>query len=190
MNHAWKPEREPTPQELAAYFDGELAGTERAAVEEWLAAHPEGQAEIESLRQLHALYDAQPVPEPSPAAWERTRDRITADVERDRRRRSWSWAMLSGLAAAALVGVLIFRGGAPEDTEPFPVVSPDDVQIISMNPNDNAALVGVRPLLLNQIDLATHAEIEILEGNNDGVMRIDEWATPMIVDPQSVGSAR
>jgi hypothetical protein len=186
MTNSWKPDREPTPLQLAAYLDGELAGAEREAIRDWLAAHPDDQAEVEALRQLQAQYDADPVPEPSPAAWQRTLSRIEADLGRGRPR-SWLWAMVSGLAAAALLGVLVLRGGVPEDNEPFPVVSPDDVHIISMNPNDHTALVGVRPLLLNDFDLVTHADIEILEGNNDGVMRIDDWVSPMLVDPQFGG---
>lgn len=184
MTNRW----EPTPELLAAYLDGELAGGELARVQSWLATHPDAQAEVETLRQVQAHYDSVPVPEPAPAAWDRTLRRIEADLGRGR---SWSWALVSGLAAAVLLGVIFLHGGGtPEDNEPFPVVGPDDVQIISMNPNDHRALAGVRPLLLNEVDLVTHAEIEVLGGNNEGVLRIEDWGMPMLVDPQSMGGAR
>jgi hypothetical protein len=188
MTNRWEPEREPTPEQLAAYLDGELAGVDRAGVQHWLATHPDAQAEVEALRQVQAQYDRVPVPEPSAAAWERTLRRIEADLSRGR---SWSWAVLAGLAAAAILGVLFLRnGGTQEDNEPLPVATADDVRIISMNPNDHGAIVGVRPLLLQDLDLVTHAEIEVFGGNNDGVLRIDDWMTPMLVDPQSVGGPR
>jgi anti-sigma factor RsiW len=186
MTPAWEPEG-PTPEQLAAYFDGELTGSERAGVEAWLAGHPEARAEVEALRQLHAQYDAVPVPEPSPERWAAALAGIRADLARNRPRRNWGWGLAAAGLAAAVLGILFLPIGSPEDTEPYPVVSPDDVLIISMNPNDDKAVVGVRALELPEIDLASHNDVELLGGNTEGVVRIDDWATPMLVDSHALG---
>lgn len=186
------PTHEPTPEQLAAYFDNELPPSQREAVEGWLVHNPEGRAEFDSLRQLDDLFRREPIPEPSPAAWQATGQRIAEDLERRHKpSRSGLAGWFFGTVAASIIALVLFgQSWVPEDTTPFPVVSPDEVRILSMNPNDHAGLVGVRSLLLEEIDLATHNEIEILGGNNDGVLRIDDWATPMLVDPRSVGGPR
>ncbi len=182
MNPDWGPEREPTPEELAAYFDGELTGDARVGIEAWLANHPEGRAEIEALRHLHAQY------EPAGKRWAATLAGIEADLGHGRsgrpRSRRWSWALLAGGLAATVLGALLLRPPPTVlDTEPYPVVSADDVHIISMNPNDHGALVIVVPLALPEIDLARHEDVAIVGGNTDGIMQIDDWNSPMIVDP-------
>ncbi|MFK5004592.1 hypothetical protein, partial [Klebsiella pneumoniae] len=62
----------PSPQELAAYYDGELEPAARARVAAWLAEHPEMSADLEAQ---HALPQAAP-PEPSEAAWSSVLERI------------------------------------------------------------------------------------------------------------------
>jgi len=187
MNRPW--DREPTPEQLAAYFDGELPEPDRVALEAWLATHPDGRAEVEALRQLHAQYDALPVPEPSPQRWDATYAAVEARLAP--RGRNWTWAVLVAGLAAAVVGVLALpRGVAPIDVEPYPVVSADEVRIISMNPNDHRALVGVQALELNEVELVTHPDMEILGGATEEVVRIDDWATPMLVDTLALGGPR
>lgn len=197
MSANWEPDREPTLETLAAYFDGELAPQERAEVEVWLDSHPEGRAELESLRQLHAAYDGLVIPELTQESWDSTLARIRVELARTRphRRGNWAWLwLLTSASAAAILGVLFIR---PEPkpakelpVEPFPVVSAGDVLVISMNPNDREALVIVEPLELQEIDLATHNEVDILGGENQGMMRIDDWASPMIVDPLAYAGPR
>lgn len=186
MNRPW--DREPTPEQLAAYFDGELAGPDRVAVEAWLATHPDGRAEVEALRQLHAHYDALPVPEPSPERWDAAYAAVEARLVAPRR--NWTWAVVVAGLAAAVVGVLLLPRGVAPDGEPYPVVSADEVRIISMNPNDHKALVGVQALELAEVDLVTHPDVEILGGATEEVVRIDDWATPMLVDTLALGGPR
>ncbi len=64
----------PTPEQLAAYADGELDGRPECAalrqhIEAWLAHHPEADAEVEAQRRLAQLWQASSPPEPSEAAW-------------------------------------------------------------------------------------------------------------------------
>src|SRR5205814_7023357 len=53
MKSAWiDPDEGPTPEQLAAYADGELADADRAAVEAWLLRDPSAAAEVEAQRRL------------------------------------------------------------------------------------------------------------------------------------------
>jgi len=66
----------PTSEELHALADGRVDGARRAAIEAWLATHPEDAARVADYRridaELHALFD--PVmAEPVPTGWARRR---------------------------------------------------------------------------------------------------------------------
>ena len=75
------PNSGPTPEQLAAYADGELAWADRAAVEAWLARDPAAAAEVESLRRFtQAWRDAAPSP-PGPDAWSRVRSKIESGLD-------------------------------------------------------------------------------------------------------------
>ena len=97
-------DREPpvTEDELHAYVDGELAADRRAAVEQWLASHPEDAARVAAWRAqadaVRARYGATASEPVSPRF----------DLDRLARvRRRWS-----RIAAAAVVAALLLGGAA------------------------------------------------------------------------------
>jgi len=70
MKHSHKHDGSgPTPAELAAYADGELVGPVRAAVEAWLAEHPETAAEVEAQQRVARPRRRRRRPEPAEAEW-------------------------------------------------------------------------------------------------------------------------
>ncbi len=192
MTQEWK-HQEPTPEQLAAYADGQLPGPERDWVGSWLGDHPDAAAEVESYRRLARFWETSSAPEPSPAAWERTLDRIKEQVPNPQRSGfSVPWAGLAGLAAAAiLVALLLPRSSGPgphypDEVIPFPVASPQDVTIISMDAADIDRLVVARPPVeLHEIAFADHADVRLI-GPLDPDIRLEDWLAPMIVDPQAV----
>src|SRR5262249_37476417 len=70
MKSEWiDPDHGPTPEQLAAYADGELADVNRAVVEAWLSRDAAAAAEVESLRRFTQTWrDAAPSP-PGPETW-------------------------------------------------------------------------------------------------------------------------
>src|SRR5947209_2620634 len=94
--------RGPSPEQLAAYTDGELHGSEREQVQAWLVEHPDFAAEVEGSRRLMRLWEATPPPAPSPTAWETTLARIEANLSpRPRPNPPSSWWGRTGLAFIA-----------------------------------------------------------------------------------------
>jgi anti-sigma factor RsiW len=91
-----------TEDELHAYVDGELPADRRAAVEAWLAAHPDDMARVaawraqaESIRARYGAVANEPVP--ARLALERL-DRL------DRGRRGWRAYAAAAVLAAFLIG--------------------------------------------------------------------------------------
>ncbi len=91
-----------TEDELHVYVDGELAADRRAAIETWLANHPEDAARVaawraqaEAIRARYGAVANEPVPERLTLAY------IT------RTRRSWA-----GIAAAAAVAAFVIGGAS------------------------------------------------------------------------------
>jgi hypothetical protein len=134
---------DPAPDEfprelLAAYADGELDAEGRAAVERWLADHPEALPELHAQRELSpanaGLWERAEPPEPSAAAWAGVRRGIAEALDpagpASRGRSRWraaAWA-LGGLAAAGVaagVAWLAFGPVAPQEAPRFP--NPGDV---------------------------------------------------------------
>jgi hypothetical protein len=200
MTQDWNKPPEPTPRQLAAYADDQLQGNERAQVEGWLAEHPDCATEVESYRRLAQLWDTTSAPEPAPAAWDRTLERIKHRLPPSRRSfLALIWGGMGGLAAVAAVflAVLLSRAPGPglpvpvpavETSEPvpFPVASPNDVTIISMDVADiDMLVVGEPPVQLRDMTLARLEDVKLV-GLNDPEIRLEEWVTPMIVDPQAV----
>jgi hypothetical protein len=116
----------PSPEQLAAYVDGELASADRHQVEAWLAEHPEAEAEVVADRHLLQVWrDSQP-PDPAPEAWARTLQRIAAAVPpggpAPRNGRRWTVRFVAGLltAAAVLGGWLLARPYFLRHTPPTP----------------------------------------------------------------------
>ncbi|HLS86379.1 MAG TPA: anti-sigma factor [Burkholderiales bacterium] len=93
-----------TENELQAYVDGRLSAARRAAVEEWLATHPEEAERVESLKRLcdevRALYEpilSEPVPQ--------SLERATARPRLPLRRAARAAALVAlGIAIGSLAG--------------------------------------------------------------------------------------
>jgi hypothetical protein len=198
------PNSGPTPEQLAAYADGELAWADRAAVEAWLARDAGAAAEVESLRRFtQAWRDAAPPP-PGPEAWSVVRNRIEAGLHTPpapAANRRWPGRLLLGAAAAALgaaaAAVLALAlshagrvpPGPPEQSppvalaeEPYPVVDPEDVVIVSICGCDTGCLVAARPPVdsIGEDELAREPDLVLLnvEPHRDG-----SWAEIRFQDP-------
>jgi anti-sigma-K factor RskA len=185
----------PRPEQLAAYVDGELDPADRAEVDAWLAQHPESAAEVEALRSLARLWQSAAPPEPSETRWARALAGIeaglsaaTSVVSARRRQRLWGLVALATAAAAVVLAVLLSRP-APvvppgEETEPLPVVSADDVEIISMHTADARALVIGAPPMGDSFDLLGpgEASVEDVKGDMEGMdPYYSRDAAPMII---------
>jgi anti-sigma factor RsiW len=187
---------------LAAYVDGELAPAECCRVEAWLADHPEARADVEAQRRLARLFEATAPPAPAPEQWANA----LAGVERGlavplpnpaRRRRAVLAAAL--VAAAAVLLALVLRGlpgrhAAPPDNspgpeEPWPVVSADDVDIVSMDDRDRGTLVVGEPPVNEPVELLTAAEVKVNKLEPDEQGRVGRLlgstgsGSPMVVMP-------
>jgi anti-sigma factor RsiW len=120
----------PTPEQLAAYADGELDGRPeceplRRHVEAWLARHPEAADDLQAQRRLTRLCRATPPPEPSEAAW----GHVLARLERvpltpdggapgrpgyGLRFVAWAAALAATAAAVWLALALLLPGDGPK----------------------------------------------------------------------------
>jgi anti-sigma-K factor RskA len=151
----------PTPEQLAAYADGELDAASRRHCAAWLENHPEAAAEVETWRRLNRLWQASAPEEPGPAVWAATCDRIEKSLPSGPpvivrpRRKLFLWAsLLTAAAAAALTISLSARlfhavPGVLTDPEeePYPVAEAHEVAIISMDVKDaDALVVGETPI--------------------------------------------
>jgi hypothetical protein len=212
MKSEWiDPDKGPTPEQFAAYADGELGGltdADRAAVEAWLLRDPSALAEIEAQRRfMQAWRDASP-PEPTAGTWETVRDRIEAGVAAPARRNGaksiWRRGLLPivtvatlGSAAAAAVLTITFSRPvivpvppptAPTaDVEPFAVVGPADVVILSVCGADTDCLLVASPPVshLDDDDLAKGENVRLL--NHDFILadvRFQEGEAAMVTPPE------
>jgi hypothetical protein len=190
----------PSPEQLAAYADGELEDGPlvplRQRVERWLADHPEAAAEVEELRRLDRLWQEHAPAEPGEADWapvlaalEQAPLRPPRWPNRGGRRPYYlAAAVLAATAAALLLALSLPRplppdvGPPPEEVEPFPVATAEEVEITSIDGADTRALVvGVppvtEPLLLaaaGEVTLTTVAADLQMMGGNEGSPMI--WA--------------
>jgi hypothetical protein len=194
----------PSPDELAAYADGELRGAARARVQAWLVGHPEAAGEVAAVRSLDRLCRAAGPSLPDEAAWAKVFQSIEQQTEQDRRRPTAAWRRLARVliplsgAAAILLVFLFHQAGkhqspvAPEPVEPFPVASIDEIEIISMDDADRHALVIGKPPLSEPMVLVAAgdtSEIHIqadVDGMKPSIARPVDGAT-MIVAPLSSG---
>jgi hypothetical protein len=190
----------PTPEILAAYMDGELDPSLGAAVQSWLAEHPEAQTEIEAQRRLVELFLSTSPSEPREDAWQAALAEIQARLSphktiRHSSRRVLRW--LSGLAAtAALVAVVVFATMRPTPEQrnpngegtvsgpPFPVATDDDVAINSIEDSDlDALVVGTLPVRA-PLALLNHDEVQVEHVIPDQGMNtryVGDGPTPMIL---------
>jgi len=202
----------PSPQQLAAYADGELDPATRARIADWLARNADEAADVERQRLADRLCRAVSPPEPSQPAWDAVLQRIDketqiiraaqrpAGIDAPRRRLLRSPTLWMGMAtAAALLLALLFRPAAdPRQPNPapvlvkaFPAASDGDVEIISLDAGDARTLVVGEPPFAGLVVLAGPGEVfleKIEPDESDGMMpqkinMNDGSGTPMIVAP-------
>lgn len=178
----------PSPEQLAAYLDGELDPVTRARVAAWLSRNGSS-AEFAELRRLNQLWQDAPCPEPSEAEWDVVLEQIVSTARRRsaalpplhsdpvvasapaRRPRSagvfWHLRM-AGTAAAILFLTLMLYRPTPlrETTQPVPqtaqllrVAGDDDVDILSMDAGDIGFLVVGEPPLRGPFVLAAPGDV-------------------------------
>lgn len=123
---------------LAAYADGELDADTAAAVDRWLADHPEALPCLNAQREFSpmnaGLWEYAAAPEPSAASWDAVRRNIeiglnkpAAPARADRRLTAW---LLGGVAAAALAASVAWFAFGPV---PQPGVGKPVSEVIAKN---------------------------------------------------------
>jgi anti-sigma factor RsiW len=208
------PNRPPSRQQLATYLDGELDGPACAAVEAWLASHPEAHAQLEAQRRLAQLWQAPEIPEPSEGTWANVLARIEEGIRNQRDkgtrkpdvtgrgrapRRFWAALITLATAAAILVAVHSFGllgnyrpgiGSSPavaEKAEPLPVVEAHEVEIISLDDADSVALVVGEPPVRGPLVLVSVGDVTF-ENDDHGMETFStspaDPTAPMILAPQ------
>jgi hypothetical protein len=193
MKPIWSnPEPEPTPEQLAAWADGELGPEEARRVGAWLAGHPDDAARVEMDHQVVHLYRDNPPPDPTPSCWQLALDRIEsslaapprAEVASPRRYLALGFGLVAA-AAAVLGGVVLARAlwpvppvqpelatplvkfdPADDNDQPFEVVSASEVDILQMDARDADRVVIGRPLL-GTFELVSADEIEVVQVEAD-----------------------
>jgi len=170
-------EPDPTPEQLAAYVDGELDRATHERIERWLADHPEPAAEVEGQRQLQRLWKASTPEEPAGDRWGPVLAGIHAGVAGreppvpGRRKLPHGWGT-AGLTTAA--GILLALGTwlslrssdppsarPPVSEETLTLASGDDVEIISIAAADVRALVVGQPPLQEPLVLASADDMAV-----------------------------
>ena len=152
----------PRREELAAYVDDELDLIACLRVERWLAYNPEAAREVEAQHEFCELWRATQPADPTEFEWALAARRC-GDA-RHRRQRFWhrfapprlNLQAAATMACAATLLLAIILGPLPPQQRPapatvpvevFPVLAPDDVEIISVDPADSGRLVVGEPPL-------------------------------------------
>jgi hypothetical protein len=154
----------PSPQEIAAYFDGELVGSPerdalRLQIEGFLAQDAEARAELIDLDRLGQLWRETTPPPPPRHAWKAIKVRLRDQVSRlpRLRRRRWVAALLATAAVLGLfIGIEVLRrgtSGTPPDTPAPKPAPPAPVAEIEVFPVATAAEVTI--LLVEGADTPT-----------------------------------
>jgi hypothetical protein len=165
----------PTPEQLAAFADGELSGAARRAVEDWLAAHPDDLAFVESLRDLDQVWLDTAPPEPREDTWApvlaRIGDAASKPAHRGRRVAGFAWIALALGATAATLAISIGLTRTPPEGSPptapevarqtLPFATEDDVEIISMEADDAKVLVVGDPPHRGAIVMASAKDVTV-----------------------------
>jgi hypothetical protein len=195
------PDFRPTPEQLAAFADGELDVCTRRQIEGWLPQHPEASAEIEFLHRLKRVWQDHAPPEPTATAWATTLERIEAGLPapappRWQPRRRHFWSGLGVMTLAASLGLVLLARPLwmpppvqDDGEEPYPVATAQDITIISMDARDTEHLVVGSPPVMEAMVLATQADITLVDmkpPRPEGPMPwLDKGPVPMIlIDPQ------
>ena len=187
-----------SPDQLAAFLDGELDAAAAARVEAWLADDPAAAAELDGQRRVLRLWHANPPPEPAEDAWTAVLARVAAKAPGRARKWPRTLALSAGLAAAVLAAVFLPRwlptGVAPDgDNAPLPVIAPGDVTIISMDDRDTGGLVVAAPPV-REILLASQDDVSVMNvqsyRDDDPAPLIGEGEVPMIVAAPAADAGR
>lgn len=135
-----------TEAELHAYVDGQLPAERRAAVEDYLAAHPAEAERVRTYRrqneQLHVLFDTV-LDEPVPATLQRPPARRVPGLTR-------AAALLAAAAVGGVLGWALRGGEAVEITAGLPqqaaiahlVYSPEVLHPVEVGAREEAHLVA------------------------------------------------
>jgi ferric-dicitrate binding protein FerR (iron transport regulator) len=199
----------PTPQELAAYADGELDGSDALAplrhkIEAWLEKHPAARGELEAQRHLRRIWDATTPPEPSEQAWERLVARLPAEpCQPPRQPPLWTrtrWLAAGAAIAAAVALFFVLRTPEPavptppapqpgpfaaaelDDGAPLQVASADEIEILSVAGSDMHTL-AVRGLSVRDLlELLGPGELTLMEPARDAGIRVrnDGQTAPVV----------
>jgi hypothetical protein len=181
MSHPFSPEGTgPTPQQLAAYVDGELGPADRAVVEAWLRDHPDGRADIEGQRELLRLWQGTAAPDPGEEAWATVLVGAEAGALAGagpsgagggRLRLALRLATaLTSAAAVLLLALGLMRLWTPHSHDrvaPLPVASTGDVEILSMEGGDVASLVVGEPPVRGPLNLASAEDVTVDNSGHD-----------------------
>src|SRR6516225_9117324 len=168
------PTSEPGParnqEEIAGYVDAELSPTAQERLEAWIDEDPGIMREIERQEKIKDLYASTRAPEPGEAAWQaaasRSRRRVIVRVDSVPRRPVWtSRSAAMAAAAAVLIGALVIgprpSGQIRDDLPELQVLSPQDVEIVSLDDKDRGAImIGQAPKLENLVAV-TPADVQI-----------------------------
>jgi hypothetical protein len=167
------PDWSPSPELLAAYFDGEFEGRDELAalrqrLEDWLAVNPAGRTELADYRRLRRLWlETTPA---GPAHWrnvqrrlEQYQGKITWLPGAVRAKSPWKPSDLLVGVACVLLAVLVFRQFTviPVDDAPFPVASEREVVILQVDGADTATLVVGELPVQGPLELAGPGDVTL-----------------------------
>jgi anti-sigma factor RsiW len=199
------------PELLAAYADGELDAADRARVEAWLEEHPEARGALEGQMRLsrrnRKLWKVISPLAPSEGNWARVFGRVQdvldspirpAPPRPARRRLPYIAAAIATAAALMLAIYLQPPASGPQadvsadngtDVEVLALADDADVDIVSIDDRDSAALVIGQPPLAGTVVLAAVGDVELkgVQKADDGMMpkvqMTDAGYAPMIIAP-------
>src|SRR5207248_11037657 len=96
-------------------------------------------------------------------------------------RRPWMRGLMVGLPAAAAVLAAVYLSGPgptrPAAEAPWPVVTEDDVEILSLQEADAGLLVVGAPPVAGRLTLASAADVNLIgvEAGDDGTLPHAQW---------------
>ena len=166
---------------LAAYADGELEGRDDLAplkerVEDWLAQHPEAEAELAELRQLKQAWQETTPPSPPPHVWQRMLRELERPSQpaRATSRSVWqrSAIIAATVAACVALGLVLRTARQPEvvptpqpaplvDETPFAVAAAHEVEILDVDGADTPTLIVGELPVQGPLVLAMPGEITV-----------------------------
>ena len=170
------PDSAPSPEQLAAYVDGELDPAARLRVEAWLKADPATRDAIDGHRRLARHWEAARPPQPNAAAWTATFARTEARCTPLSRRRGLPrtlW-LSAGAAAAVLAALMVGRVFLYPDRP-----APSHPPLAHVVPGSS----GAEDILLASQDDISIINVEPFQ-DDDMAPSIGEGEVPMIVAPR------